>query len=751
MDRYVKSGRNGGTILMKKFISILLTLSVICSLVIVPAMSVSAAETVLFDEAKNVTCVDYADLSDVSDDEITALNLSSNIGTVKWVKGTSAATGTPSMILDKENNKLTVQVNQGNYYSGSVEFRPTTVSTDAAKTVMTFKYKPYILDVNGEVLSANNSSTNLNFAAIAQKADGTEVKQRSVVYQFDGGYGRGTGVGGAYPANTVSNQPTADKEGFYYVKLVSYKNSAGTQYSYMYDMNNDEKYVFEHHFSSTHANAADTLGYGFTIDFNRSSTHTQTIMGLEMKDIEMHYEFNAIGSVTSNGTNSSHTYDEEKDEYRTVNLPVGSASVAWTKFLAGTAQTTGTVEIDLAVKNEGTVDNETAQGGTGATGGAKRRYLATADLNYLFEFSGLGTTTVKVGAFNTDNFAYNPHTGGISTSSTTYTLVENEEGYFELKIVATCSEEDGTWSYALYDKNNATYGITTPLLVKRTTNTQFKGIATHRYLENDGRKACTTGDTSLPRVTVPITIKNLDMKKIDGYSDYTLYRDSSVRGADPKSGQSTTYSGFNVVDDETVRYDCMLYTQKESGVKLIFAAYDADGNEVASVTKNLGYGLYEYNPDNQLTLTVPDSSLIDSAKLFVYDGTEWITSDGAYVPGNTSFDWSAEYGYAENGAELRSLRFYFIPSFKTTKDITDFGAYIVPFAIFDPTDVTSISSELVKGNEAIDDGETFAVQLDDIPTEYENEPVAAIPFIAIDNEYVWGNRIDVVPAEVIIP
>ncbi len=105
-------------------------------------------------------------------------------------------------------------------------------------------------------------------------------------------------------------------------------------------------------------------------------------------------------------------------------------------------------------------------------------------------------------------------------------------------------------------------------------------------------------------------------------------------------------------------------------------------------------------------------------------------------PIEATFEGSAEFGEA-NGVE--TLRFYFTPSF--TDEITDFGAYIVPF------DLRSDNSErvTVNGNKAIENGKTFAADLVGIPAAAYDTTIVAVPFVvSTDGLYTFGEGVEAV-------
>ena len=108
-------------------------------------------------------------------------------------------------------------------------------------------------------------------------------------------------------------------------------------------------------------------------------------------------------------------------------------------------------------------------------------------------------------------------------------------------------------------------------------------------------------------------------------------------------------------------------------------------------------------------------------------------------PIEATFTADVAFGEADG---VEALRFYFTPSF--TDEITDFGAYIVPFALFEDAG----EAVMVNGGKAIESGKTFAADLVGIPAAAYDKTIAAVPFVvSTDNLYTYGTRIQAVVDE----
>ena len=737
---------------MKKLLSIILAVCVISTLLVMP---VSAADTTLFKAAESAPVFDYSDLSAVSADEFTAANIQTGAGSIQM----TASAGTAS-ITKIDNSTFKATTTMSNTVGAAVlDFVPDTVKTDAVKSVMEFKFKPSYVTSTGEKAYSNNPSSPsyIRFLPIGVKPDGNKVYHRATQWNTGSAYdadvntntavskdtvnigykeaafSRGAGAG----ANNYSEgQFTADANGYYYIKLESYENASGQQYAYSYDMNAGGAAKGYHRFDSSNANHAETLGHGFRFEYSTSSKDNNCVLAAEIKDVKMYYEYAAIGSIATAGS-GAYTFDADENSYRFYNKPASGASGHLVKLNSGTTLSTGYVAMDFSLKKEDVVYNE----GNKVYGNAKN--ISTAGGTQIFTINSASTA---VGAFNTANYYYNVVSGFRVNAAGGNTFVANGDWY-DLRIVAVNGETGGTWDYAVYDKNS-TYGLDMPIMIKSTAEKTFTGLAAGWYLDGSGgRAACTTGDTSKAQTEYPITIKNFAMYSADDYSTTSAI----TRELYSESGSPHLVWTKDASDNKiAVRWDGNLFISTKNEAKAIIAVYNAQGKEVAKDEKVLANGIYEFGVTTTAkndargawTVDLSDVAASDlTAKFFVYDGANWITDAGEYVepsdepePIEATFASSVAFGDADG---VETLRFYFTPSF--TDEITDFGAYIVPFALFDDAEETVI----VKGSKAIDSGKTFAADLVGIPEAAYDSTIVAIPFVvSTDDLYTFGTQVE---------
>ena len=103
-------------------------------------------------------------------------------------------------------------------------------------------------------------------------------------------------------------------------------------------------------------------------------------------------------------------------------------------------------------------------------------------------------------------------------------------------------------------------------------------------------------------------------------------------------------------------------------------------------------------------------------------------------PIEATFESSVAFGDADG---VETLRFYFTPSF--TDEVKDFGAYIVPFALFDEADTEAVTA---LGGKAIASGKTFSADLVSIPEAAYDSTIVAVPFVvSADDLYTYGAQV----------
>ena len=244
--------------------------------------------------------VDYKNLANVTEEELSNLALTSGVGTINYVQ--KGSVGTPTFSVDKTNNVLTFSEVGGNYEIGSIYFRPTTVRTDAVKNVLTFKFKASLTDAEGNptVTASSSAPAYIRFSSIGEKADGSEVSHRGTQYAFSattaggGAFSRGAGAG----ANGYAEgQFTLGQDGYYNVKIVSYEDEQGRQFAATYDMNADGAAKGYHRYDSTNTNAAATLGHGFVFQIYKAGSDGSKNVRYDFKDIEMSYEYDSMAEI----------------------------------------------------------------------------------------------------------------------------------------------------------------------------------------------------------------------------------------------------------------------------------------------------------------------------------------------------------------------------------------------------------------------------------------------------------------------
>ncbi len=728
---------------MKKFFAIVLTLALISTLLVMP---VSAADTTLFKAAESASVFDYSDLSGVSADEFAAANIQTGAGSIVM----TASAGTASITkVDDSTFKATTTMS-GTVGAAVLDFVPDTVSTNAVKSVMTFKFKPSYVTSTGEKAYCNNPSapSYIRFLPIGVKSDGSKVYHRATQWNTgtqtatdetatrkEAAFSRGAGSGAN---NYGEGQFTADADGYYYIKLESYENASGQQFAYSYDMNANGAAKGFHRYDATNANAAATLGHGFRFEYSTSSKDGDCVLSAEIKDVKMYYEYAAIGSIATAGS-GAYTYDATENSYRFYNKPAGGASGHLVKLNSNEALSTGYVVMDFSLKKEDVVHNE----GSSTYGNAKQ--ISTPGGVQLFTINPAST---KVGAFNTAGYYYNAaSTFRVNDMNNGNTFVANGDWY-DLRIVAVNGEEGGTWDYAVYDKNS-TYGLDKPVIIKPTAEKTFTGIAAGWYLDASGGRAAMSTDSTKAQTEYPITFKNFAMYSTDTYSSvgaitHELYSESgSPHLVWTKDGS----------DNKTaVRWDGTLFVSTTSTAKAIIAVYDGEGKEVAKDEKVLANGIYEFGVTTTAkndargawTVDLSDVAAADlTAVFYFYDGENWVTDpyvepseepDPQPEPIEATFASEVAFGDADG---VETLRFYFTPSF--TDEIADFGAYIVPFALFDDAG----EAVTVKGGKVIESGKTFAADLVGIPEAAYDTSIVAVPFVvSTDNLYTYGTRVE---------
>ena len=730
---------------------------------------------VLFDKAKSNPAFDYSDLSGVSADEFTAANIQTGAGSIKMTASAGSASITK---IDDSTFKATTTMS-GTVGAAILDFVPDTVKTDAVKSVMEFKFKPSYVTATGEKVYSNNPSSPsyIRFSSIGVKPDGNKVHHRATQwntgsrYDIDAteahpnkvkqavtsnttnigyteaAFSRGAGSG----ANMYSEgQFSLGADGYYYIKLESYENASGQQFAYSYDMNAGGAAKGYHRYDSSNGNHAETLGHGFRFEYSTSSKDNHCVLAAEIKDVKMYYEYAAIGSITTAGS-GAYTYDAAENSYRFYNKPASGASGHMVKLNSGTTLSTGYVAMDFSLKKEDVVYNE----GNKVYGNAKQ--IQTASGTQIFTINPASTT---VGAFNTAGYYYNVVSGFRVNAAGGNTFVANGDWY-DLRIVAVNGEEGGTWDYAVYDKNSA-YGLDKPIMIKSTVEKTFTGFAAGWYLDSSGGRAAMSTDSTKAQTEYPITIKNLSMYSTENYSTTSaLTRELYSPSGSPHLVWTKDSSG----NQTAVRWDGTLFVSTTKSPKAILAVYDSEGNEIKRDVKDLANGIYEFGVTTTAKNDARGAWTVDltefntselTAKMFFFDGKKWVTDAGEYEDSRVKFTSDAQYGWANEGDEAKTLRFYFVPDFSTLITPDSFGAYVIPFNIFsedsiDATNGVLVDSASIDSSMTILPGEEYGVDLEGVDKAGENVTVVAKPFIKIGDEYLYGDKFSVKPIDVLAP
>ncbi len=147
----------------------------------------------------------------------------------------------------------------------------------------------------------------------------------------------------------------------------------------------------------------------------------------------------------------------------------------------------------------------------------------------------------------------------------------------------------------------------------------------------------------------------------------------------------------------------------------------ADGCEVTENSEKEGYGVHAYD---------------DEYDAYCNTCNHFRVVEPAPEPIEATFASEVAFGDADG---VETLRFYFTPSFEG--EVTNFGAFIVPFSIFKES--TYADAEMVTGGKSIESGKTFAADLIDIPAAAYNSTIVAVPFVvSTDSLYTYGARVE---------
>ena len=201
--------------------------------------------------------------------------------------------------------------------------------------------------------------------------------------------------------------------------------------------------------------------------------------------------------------------------------------------------------------------------------------------------------------------------------------------------------------------------------------------------------------------------------------------------------------------DITLRVDDFLNitVTLANGEQATFFTYAKDAGEFSN--ENVQFIAQGESGDMIADFKPRDTFIIDEATETagsIGEFTATISGEGMDVP--MKFDYTVTGPEAINAQAVLSssgehygMRFVFKQFHNEKDEIVKYGAYIVPASIFIQGDYSSTVAAML--DEDIDNGETYAADILDIPLENDDTYIIAIPYMQFANEtaigtYVYG-------------
>ena len=159
---------------------------------------------------------------------------------------------------------------------------------------------------------------------------------------------------------------------------------------------------------------------------------------------------------------------------------------------------------------------------------------------------------------------------------------------------------------------------------------------------------------------------------------------------------------------------------------------DANYKDGTAIIKVNGGTFVNFNPSDNLaegtdTNFVAEGHIVEN----VADGIYTVAADSE-EDSSITFTNSESIQYSDGN--LGGIRFIFNANIAESDEVNIFGAYILPFSIFESnTEDKTANSVNVQYNRTLTDGESFSADIVDIPAAKFSTDIYAIPYIIVNN------------------
>lgn len=696
---------------MRRFLSLLLTLCMLFTVVAVSTVTVSAAEgtdTVLFKLGDQIVAAqqDFSQWdTNLSDEENSAIG-GTGVFTQYDTNITSTMTDTNLVKTVNEDGSYSISIQRVNAPAGRYAYYKFTnddsVSTaNVQKAVYTFK-------VLGKCFQTSDPKTSLSLGTKAYLAFDTYAtiggasKKIRAFWLTSGNYpSRGTGAG----ANDYSEMNTTNfvtgEDGYYNVRIEVYKSSDGYIYSDVYNANTNVKCGY-HKYAYTDG---DTIGEYFYLSVVTSKDAGDATLEAYIKDLKTTLIYENTGSVVATESVLNPVYDYA-DKTISVTPGIGGTSDCSLQFTSDEEIETGNIVVDFKLKTEQSfyTDNPTQLD----SNYRKFNITGNSKASDVTQYNPSGLT---MGRIQNANF----YIGAKGNNYTTATLASALGEWVPLRMVISRTDPSKGWSVACY---NLKTSETSPVWISYAQDIgNFSAFSFRWYRPKDIRGASTT-DSTLPVVQQPITVKDLVITKTDTITNASMYG---------YYGSGLGNSNIRIVDNSYVFSDTIyVRSQADQSPKAYFVVKDAEGKEVGHQEADLVDGI---NYPVNLTVAGLESPSTCTAKLYVFDGENWLDGE-EYVPApapSTAIDTVSVQSQIDDSTAV--MRFIFKPTFDGT--VTKFGAYIIPYDLFTNESATV---ENVYNDGSIASESSYSVDLVKIPQTAYGRGIIALPYIVVNGE-----------------
>ena len=502
---------------MRRFLSLLLTLCMLFTVVAVSTVTVSAAEgtdTVLFKLGDQIVAAQQ-DFSlwdtDLTDEENSAKG-GTGVFTQYDTNINSTTTDTNLVKTVNDDGSYSISIQRNNAPAGRYSYYKFTndasVSTaNVQKAVYTFKVLGRLFNTGDSTKAqvSNDSDAFLEFNSFATISGASKSIRAFWLKSGNSPYrGNNDGADDRDEMNTTNFVPGDD--GYYNVRIEVYKSSDGYIYSDVYNANTNVNCGY-HKYAYTDG---DTIGDCLELKVITYSKAGDTTLEANIKDLKTTLIYENTGSVVATESVLNPVYDYA-DKTISVTPGVGGTSDCSLQFTSDEEIETGNIVVDFKLKTEKIIstDNTTESD----NGYRKFNIKGTSDTSEVTQYNQDGLT---MGRIQSANF----YTAAKGSNYTTATLASALGEWVPLRMVISRTDPSKGWSVACY---NLKTSETSPVWISYAQDIGNFSAFSFRWYRPQAIRGASTTDSSLPVVQQPVTVKDFVITKTDTITNTSTY------------------------------------------------------------------------------------------------------------------------------------------------------------------------------------------------------------------------------------